>query len=122
MSIFNQWVRITTTQTKTEMTQESTTKLTAYGYFGGECVVEFTESGYSVLSDTREIKTGYLHICDDSADAITDACRDQIIKYFFTHERPEPGIGATPQKKYFSGMTTEEFEAIGNNGGRGVYA
>jgi hypothetical protein len=83
--------------------------------------VEFTESGWAVIEDSREVKVGYLHITEDSAEAITDACRDTMIRYFYQHDENTPGIGATPQKKYWGDLTREDLERIGNSGKRGYY-
>lgn len=113
------------------------TILTAYPYTTPEVsralypehcqiVVEFTESGYRVTKDNRPTGyniCGYLHIEDGvSADEITDAVRDQIIKYYFSHPQNLPGIGATPQTQYMSGLSLEERERIGNSGKRAFYA
>lgn len=87
----------------------------------GEYVVEFSETGYKVISDTRQWSGGYLHICEESAAAITEACRDQIVKYMFKHESGLPGLGATPQHRYFKGLTTEDVEKIGNDGKKAYY-
>ena len=98
----------------------------------GECVIEFTETGYNVIHDTRtvhrvdfldkEYKEGYLHICEESADEITEACRNQIIIYFYNHDNNLlPGIGATVTECYFEGITIKEAEKIGNNGKKAYY-
>lgn len=85
------------------------------------CIVEFNETGFKVVQDTRRVKVGYLHICDLSAGEITDACRDQIIKYLFNHPAGLPGVGKTPQHKYFAGLKTVDVERIGNEGKNGYY-
>jgi len=106
--------------------KKSNTILKAHSYFGGICTVEFTENGWRILEDTREkCKDGYLHICDESAEEITNKCRDVMLNYFYNHrkENPEtPGIGATPQEKYWYGMSIEKMETIGNNGKKSFYA
>ena len=86
----------------------------------GECLVKFSESGYEVIKDNRDIRVGYLHICTESSEQITDMCRDQIIKYMYNTPRKMPGIGTTVISKYFGGLTKAEAEAIGN-GGKKVY-
>jgi hypothetical protein len=103
---------------------EKETVLTARSYFGGSCRVKFTEDGYEILSDDREVQEGYLHVYPESAEAITEACRDQIIKYFYSHDvwGGEPGLGASPQTQYFGGLSLSDREAIGNKGERGLYA
>ena len=88
---------------------------------GEICTVEFTEQGYKVISDARRVKIGYLHICDESAESVTDACRDQIINYLFNYPQDLPGVGKTPQKQYFAGLTTVDIERIGNKGKKGYY-
>lgn len=98
-----------------------TTILTAY-WQGGGCRVEFSESGWTVLEDTRDINLGYLHCYDDSAEEITDDCRNQIIRYIFAHQKGLPGVGATPQHRYFRGLNTADIERIGNDGKRAFYA
>lgn len=104
------------------MTKATQITLTAHSYFGGECVVRITESGYDVISDTRTVSDGYLHLDDNSPEQITDALRDSMLRYFFNHPlNSTPGIGATPQK-YFRGLSILEREQIGNNGQRGTYA
>lgn len=89
---------------------------------GEVCIVEFTEQGYNVISDARRVKVGYLHICEESAKEISDACRDQIINYLFNHPRDLPGVGKTPQNQYFVGLSTDDLERIGNKGKKGYYA
>jgi len=109
--------------------KSSTTILKAIGaprdYRGGpleEVVIEFTEQGYEVLSgDPRRIKTAYYHLCDESADEITDACRDQIVKYLFGHSMDLPGIGRPVQWQYFAGLSTADVERIGNEGKKAYY-
>ena len=100
---------------------KTTTVLKAYSHFGGFCLMRFTEDEFSVLSDCRKGKDGYLHVFEDSAVAITDRVRNVIIKYFYNHDRGLPGIGATPQDKYFKGLTREQLEDIGNGGAKGYY-
>lgn len=112
--------------------KSNSTKLASYPYMvdrhkpQAEIIVEFSESGYRVLSDTRETGyniNGYLHCYDDlSAVEITDAVRDQIIKYYYNHPDNLPGIGATPQRQYMSGLSIEQRETIGNNGEQTFYA
>jgi hypothetical protein len=102
-----------------------------YGVDGGECIIEFTETGYNIIKDTRathkidflneEFKGGYLHICEESAEEITEACRNQIIKYFYNHDKLLPGLGATVTERYFKGLTREEAEKIGNEGKKAFY-
>ncbi len=88
---------------------------------GEICTIEFTEQGYNVISDARRIKIGYLHICEESADQVTDACRDQIVNYLFNHPQDLPGVGKTPQKQYFAGLSTADTERIGNKGKKAYY-
>lgn len=92
----------------------TSTVLTAYGYKYGKCVIEFTEKGYNVIEDNRDIKVGYLHVYENegSANEITDLVRDQIIKYFYNHDIDLPGIGSTPQKLYMQGLTLSDREKI----------
>lgn len=95
-------------------------------------MIRFDEQGYEVIEDTvpRYIHSfskghfngGYLHISDESAPVITDACRDQIVRYMFNRPRNLPGLGATPQHRYFQDLTTEDIERIGNDGKRSYYA
>ncbi len=114
--------------TTAEATQSISTILEARSRFGGSCRVEFTETGYTVISDDRKVKVGYLHVCDDSPETITEACRDQIIRYFFRPIRFDksadslPTLGATTQRRYFAGLSIQDIERIGNNGERGFYA
>ena len=89
--------------------------------YGGSCVVKFSESGYEVISDTRSVKVGYLHITDESAADITDECRNQIITYMFSHPDNMPGIGQTTMEQYFAGLTKADVAAIGNNGKKAFY-
>ena len=88
-------------------------------------IIEFTEDGWQVIEDTRKPDdklTGYLHWYEDiSANEITDAVRDQIIKYYYNHPRNLPGVGATPQKRYMQGLSIEERERIGNGGDAAYY-
>lgn len=96
--------------------------LQATSYFGGQCTIEFSETGYTVLEDTRKANDGYLHLISDSPESITIACRSQLIKYFFNHPKELPGLGGTPQRRYFQNIKDiNEFESIGNNGKKGVY-
>ena len=112
------------------------TVLTAYPYMSPEArqalypevcqiAVEFTESGWRVIKDNRPLDyklNGYLHIEDGvSSEEITDEVRDQIISYYYTHPRNLPGIGATPQAQYMSGVSIDERERIGNNSKRAFY-
>lgn len=100
----------------------TTTILKANSYFGGTCVIQFTETGCEIISDTRRVKDGYLHICEKSADAITDACRDSIIKYLYSHDVATlPGIGETPQAAYFKGLSRSDTERIGGVDGTVYY-
>lgn len=109
--------------TTTTTAPAAATILTAYSHFGGCCRVEFTEDGCTVLSDDRKVKVGYLHVYEDSAEAITDACRDQMIRYFFGGDlRVVPSIGASAQHRYFAGLSVKDIERIGNGGGKGSYA
>lgn len=87
--------------------------------------IRFTESGYEVLEKTcvGSGANGYLHCSEESAAYITSLCRDQMIQYFFNHNIDElPGVGRTVQRRYFAGLSTEEFEAIGNKGKKAFYA
>ncbi len=108
--------------TKQTNTKSTSTRLIAYSLFGGQAVVEFTEQGWELIEDTREVKVGYLHIEDGvSAPAITDAVRNNMIAYFFSHPEGTPGIGATPQKQYWTGLNTRDLEQIGNQSKQGYY-
>ncbi len=98
------------------------TILKATSYFGGSCLVEITETGWRVLIDDRNTKDGWLHICDLSAPAITEACRDQLLKYMYIPCTSVPGVGASPQRQYLAGMSLAERERIGNDGKRAYYA
>jgi hypothetical protein len=104
------------------MNKKTSTILKAYSYFGGNAEVEIHEKGWGLLSDTREVKDGYLHIFDGSAEEITDACRDMMIRYFFRHGSDMPGLGATPQQRYFSALSIEDIQIIGNEGCKAYYA
>lgn len=98
-----------------------------------ECIVRFTEHGYDILVDTipthrieflnKEKKAvAYLHIYEDSAEEITESCRNQIIKYLYQHDNDlMPGIGATVTERYFKGLTRYEAEKIGNDGKKAFY-
>jgi hypothetical protein len=98
-----------------------------------ECIIEFSESGYNILNDTipthrmewlnKDKKSvSYLHICEESAEQITEACRNQIIKYFYNHNNDmTPGLGATVTGRYFKGLTHGEAETIGNRGKKAYY-
>lgn len=89
--------------------------LEARSDLGGACVIRFNETGYEVLSDDRQSRDCYLHLSDDIPEAITTACRDQLIKYLCNHPITLPGLGATPQR-FFSGLTTADIERIGGGG------
>jgi len=116
--------------------KEKFTKLIAYPHpptrsffreHGEDCqiVVEFSETGFRVIKDNRPAGyrlSGYLHTYDGSASDITDAVRDQIIIYFFNHPDNLPGIGATPQRQYWTGLSRSEIENIGNDGRSAFYA
>lgn len=117
-------------ETGEEIPQKSpSTILKAIGtprdYRGGpleEVVIEFTERGYTILSgDPHKIRPTYFHTCDESAPEITDACRDQIVKYLFKHSMDLPGIGRPVQWQYFAGLTSADVERIGNDGKKGFY-
>jgi hypothetical protein len=77
--------------------KETSTRLYAYPLFGtGRIVVEFDESGWRVVEDTRsdDCIGGYLHIGDReqgdiSADEITEKVRDNIIKYMYQVVTPQ---------------------------------
>ena len=119
-------VAIHDAETGEEIPQKSpSTILRADGYSrdgaAEACVIEFSERGYTVLSDTRRLKVGYLHICDESAGEISERCRDQIIRYMFSHPDGLPGIGRTTQKQYFAGLSTADVERIGNEGRKAYY-
>ncbi len=98
-----------------------------------ECVIKFTETGYNILKDTipthriewlnKDKKAvSYLHICEESAEEITDACRNQIVKYLYTRNTDmTPGLGATVTDRYFKDLTREEAEDIGNAGKKAYY-
>lgn len=95
--------------------------LRADSYFGGDCKIKFTETGWEVLEDTRKVKEGYLHIDEDSPEEISEKVCETLIKYFYQHISELPGIGATPQTKYLYMYSREERERIGNNGKRAFY-
>lgn len=99
----------------------NTTTLEAYGHRNGICKVAFSETGYEVVSDDRDIKIGYLHVTEESSESITDACRNQIIAYMFNHPDKMPGIGQTTMEKYFAGLTKADVEFIGNEGKKAFY-
>ena len=86
----------------------------------GDTIIRFSEAGYEILHDGGD--KSYLHVCDESALAVTDACRDQMLRYYYTHDRNLPGLGSTPQTLYFRGLTIDQCEAIGNSGQRAYYA
>ncbi len=100
---------------------ENKTVLKAESYFGGECIIEFNETGFEIIKDDRQCKDGYLHIINESANEITEACRNQIVQYFYNHSREAPGIGATATDRYFKGLTRDEAEKIGNEGKKAFY-
>lgn len=95
--------------------------LKGYSYFGGCCLIKFTESGWEVLEDSREVKDGYLHVDDESPEEISEKVCETLIKYFYQHDMELPGIGSTPQEKYLRNYTREEREKIGNNMGKVFY-
>lgn len=105
--------------------QSKSTRLTAYSLRNEAVIVEFTETGYVVVLDERKDPngySGYLHYYEgSSAESVTEAVRDQMIKYFFTHPENLPGIGATPQQKYWDGLSITDIERIGNDGKQGLY-
>lgn len=90
-----------------------------------QITIEFTEDGWRVLKDNRPTGynvCGYLHVIEGvSAEAVTDAVRDQIIRYYYNHPKNLPGIGATPQTQYMNGLTIEDRERIGNDGALSFY-
>ena len=98
-----------------------------------EYVIEFTENGYNILKDTipthrierlnKDKKAvSYLHICEESAEEITETCRNQILKYLYTHDNDmTPGLGATVIERYFKGLSRAEAEKIGNEGKKAYY-
>ena len=93
---------------------KTSTKLIASGD-KGVCVLEFNEEGYSVVSDTRYDGFAYLHVYEESAAAVTEKVRDNIIKYMFRrHDKTLPSLGATPQHLYFKGLTKKQLVAISN--------
>jgi hypothetical protein len=113
--------------------EQNETILTAYEDKGERVSIKFDGTGWEIIGDTRKDKgksSGYLHCYFDSvpaapvsARAVTEAVRDQMIQYYYNHDiRSLPGIGATPQARYFRGLTIEEKEAIGNNGKKSYYA
>lgn len=110
--------------------KKKSTRLYGYPVIGdGRIVIEFNEAGWHIVEDSRSSDHigGYLHIGDDSADEITEAVRDNIIKYMYQADRinsPQhlPGVGATPQHKYMKGLSIDDLEAIGNDGKRAFYA
>jgi len=119
--------------------EETSTRLYGYPISGfGRIVMEFDESGWRVVEDTRSEGSvgGYLHIGqiedgDISAKEVTEKVRNVMVKYFFYHgslaiddpqrKKIRP-LGATPQKQYMSELSTDEREAIGNDGDREFYA
>jgi hypothetical protein len=102
------------------------TLLRADGHTTGETVIRFDDDGYTVVKDTadriRGRHVGYLHICEQSAPVVTDACRDQMIRYLFDHPPDLPGLGSTPQRRYFAGLSSADLERIGNGGKTAYYA
>lgn len=93
---------------------QKTTILEANSYFGGILKIEFSETGYKVVEDTTQGQiTRFLGISEESAGEITEACRDQIIKYMFQRKKGLPALGATPQQRYFKGLNPEDLERIG---------
>jgi hypothetical protein len=112
--------------------EQNETILTANEDKGEWVSIKFDETGWEIVEDTRKDKgksSGYLHcyfnsalVVPVSARAVTEAVRDQMIKYYYNHDIWSlPGIGATPQRRYFRDLTTEEREAIGNNGKKCYY-
>lgn len=119
------------TQTK----PQAETILVARGTLGGECRVQVSEDGWLVLEDTRPVPTGYLHYIDGiSAAAITPACQQKLAEYFFKN-RPSlrdvllqnprqqwlPALGATALSRYFSGLSRQDLENLGNGGKSIIY-
>lgn len=117
--------------------KETFTRLFGYPVIGdGRIVMEFDESGWCVVEDTRSDDSigGYLHIGqvedgDVSADEVTEKVRNNMVKYFFYHggivfNNPKrlPALGATPQRQYMSELSMEEREKIGNKGNSAFYA
>ena len=99
--------------------------LIALSYFGGKAVIKFTEGGWDVLSDDRKVKDGYLHL-DAAApggipDDLTEPVKIQLMRYLYKHHPDLPGLGVTPQAKYFSGYSLDDVERLGNDGERGYY-
>lgn len=105
--------------------QASEVTFSAEDHVGGRCRIKFSEEGYTVLEFSPKSVLGgvndYLHVGEGAPEEITEACRNQIIKYFFNHPDSFPGVGASIQTAYFLGLTTEEMERIGNNGERAYY-
>lgn len=93
----------------------------------GVCKIRFTEKGWRVISSTleaEEMRESFLHLTEESAAEITEACRDQIIRYRFCQWNKEkkgspkvfPGLGESVEKKYLKGLSHDEQERIGNGG------
>lgn len=116
--------------------KEESTRLFGYPIIGtGRIVMEFDASGWRIVEDTRSTDSigGYLHIGrmedgDVSADEITEAVRNNMIKYYYYHGRivfnnPQrlPALGATPLSKYMDDLSYEEMQQIGNGGKRAIY-
>jgi hypothetical protein len=77
------------------MEKSSETTLVAYCYKGGACGIKFTRSGHEVLWDDRVEPIGYLSPLDErSADQVSDACRDNLIRYAASRQRPLIGNAA----------------------------
>lgn len=136
-------VRGTNKNQKETKMKETSTRLFAYprcyhdmSHEAGRLVMEFDESGWKVVEDTRCDKAlgGYLHIGieedgDISAKEITEKVRNNMVKYFYYHDsivfnNPQklPALGATPQQQYMSELSLDEREEIGNRGNKAFYA
>lgn len=109
--------------------KEKSTRLYGHPIYGtGRIIIEFDENGWQVIEDTRSEGHigGYLHlgVAEDevSSEEITNAVRDNIIKYMYKHPMDLPGLGATPQRQYFDKLTLNDLEAIGNDGEPCYYA
>lgn len=73
----------------------------------------------------EEQKDGYLHL-DAAApggipDDLTEPVKIQLMRYLYKHHPDLPGLGGTPQAKYFSGYSLDDVERLGNDGERGYY-
>ena len=74
--------------------KKDSTTLVARCYKGGSCAVKFTPEGHKVLWDDRAEDINYLSPEEDTADYITDGCRDSLMQYAASRQRPAIGNAA----------------------------